>query len=81
MTHSTSFTYQLKREILSFSNKISKCLSKRVSASVSPPGHTAEDRPSVSKPKEKEPNKWRKENIINIVIINIIANKILVLVK
>ncbi len=28
MTHSTSFTYQLKREILSFSNKISKCLSK-----------------------------------------------------
>lgn len=28
MTHFTSFTYQLKREILSFSNKISKCLSK-----------------------------------------------------
>lgn len=29
---------------------LSKCLSSRVSASVSPPGHTAEDRPSVSKP-------------------------------
>lgn len=28
MTHFTSFTYQLKREILSFSNKISKRLSK-----------------------------------------------------
>lgn len=28
MTHFTSFTYQLKREILSFSNKISKCLPK-----------------------------------------------------
>ena len=28
MTHFTSFTYQLKREILSFSNKISNCLSK-----------------------------------------------------
>lgn len=29
---------------------LSKCLSSRVRASVSPPGHTAEDRPSVSKP-------------------------------
>lgn len=28
MTHFTSFTYQLKRDILSFSNKISKRLSK-----------------------------------------------------
>lgn len=37
---------------------LSKCLSKRVSASVSPPGHTAEDKPSVSKPTGKE----RKEN-------------------
>lgn len=29
---------------------LSKCLSSRVRASVSPPGHTAEDKPSVSKP-------------------------------
>lgn len=28
----------------------SKCLSNRVRASVSPPGHTAEGKPSVSKP-------------------------------
>lgn len=33
---------------------LSKCLSKRVSASVSPPGHTAEDKPSVSKPTKKK---------------------------
>lgn len=31
----------------------SKCLSKRVRASVSPPGHTAEGRPSVSKPERQ----------------------------
>lgn len=31
----------------------SKCLSSRVRASVSPPGHTAEGRPSVSKPEKQ----------------------------
>lgn len=36
---------------------LSKCLSKRVSASVSPPGHTAEGKPSVSKPKRKKKEK------------------------
>lgn len=33
---------------------LSKCLSKRVRASVSPPGHTAEGKPSVSNPKNKK---------------------------
>ncbi len=32
---------------------LSRCLSSRVRASVSPPGHTAEDSPSVSKPEEQ----------------------------
>lgn len=38
---------------------LSKCLSKRVSASVSPPGQTADGKPSVSKPGKKK--KKRKE--------------------
>ena len=40
---------------------LSKCRSKRVSASVSPPGHTAEGKPSVSKPKKKKQKKRKKK--------------------
>lgn len=44
---SYSYTYVIYGVSPTF---LSRCLSRRVRASVSPPGHTAEDRPSVSKP-------------------------------
>lgn len=47
---------------------LSKCLSKRVSASVSPPGHTAEDKPSVSKPRGKK-MKERKEGKSSLILL------------
>lgn len=49
---------------------LSKCLSKRVSASVSPPGQTADGKPSVSKPgKKKKKGKKQHNNNFETKII------------
>lgn len=52
--HFRRFIWQCGQGTYLHSTFLSKCLSRRVSASVSPPGHTAEDKPSVSKPEGKE---------------------------
>lgn len=46
---------------------LSRCLSSRVSASVSPPGHTAEVSPSVSKPTHA--NKAANERLHSLIRI------------